>query len=913
MKNQIKLKNILLSIAPAMLTFAIFMGVLLAKGIFPFGDGRIDYYDMGQTNAPLYYHIWDVLHGKSALFYSWYINEGQNLSMGSAIQWNISPFNLFFLFIPRNMVMRSLSVFMGLHLFGMALAMYVFLTAVKKEAPYHVRFIASVAYGLCGYTLTHYTIPTYLDTSVFLPLLALGFYKLMKDGKPWLYTLMLGFTTALSYYLGFMHLIYILIFSGVWMFIMLHGKENAEIRRDRIWKIAAGTVGGLALSAVMLIPAVLQMTMSSRFNSNLSGGPVDTLVSILNSVGADEYYVKGWQLYGLECALAVILFGAVHFRKDIRRTVMVLLMVFIPCALIPFESINILWHFGTYYHYPIRCAYLIPFAILAGAVYFAGEFTRKVQGEKTDASLKKLVPGMIASGAAVIFAGAVLTYFFMHDIWTVQELYRFWKVLAAGLFVIFFACMLVRYGKISVFKSNFFRKTALYLMIMIPISEFVIGAAIGYGGNPHFTDTFFADPEQSGEYVVTAMELDEKLHLTGEIETDRIQRLKNPDTDLNTNYGMVMGRATVTGWANTVTGTQQKSAEKLGYSTHFMRILDAGGTFFTDSLLGVTEYITRVPFEGTSAVTEKTGEAETSNGKYGLYKNNAAFPSVIAINGNSLEGFDPSEMYLADAQNELYQAVSGSSDVIMTRFDDENGKTERKIPIEGRKALYMRGGQADSVQVNGKNIPVPTIGDMDNTAYPAWFNTSLIYLGSYEDQEVVVNCSEKSYIFILDMDKLHSLSDKLQDEGAGVKVGKSSLTATVKGSAEKNMAILPIHCDPGFSAIVNGKKAELTDIAGILTGVPIEKGENEIVLTFCPAGLVPGSIITALALLAVILLMIAEKSGMTINTVREKIAQGVVGRIIAVLYTFAFGAFAAIFYMIPIGWFVIHEIMKKIF
>ena len=912
MKNQIKMKNILLSIAPAMLTFAIFMGVLLAKGIFPFGAGRIDYYDMGQTNAPLYYHIWDVLHGKSALFYSWYMNEGQNLSMGSAIQWNISPFNLFFLFIPRNMVMKSLSVFMGLHLAGMALTMYVFLTAVRKETAYHVRFLAAVSYGLCGYTLTHYTIPTYLDTSVFLPLLALGFYKLMKDGKPWVYTLMLGFTTALSYYLGFMHLIYILIFSGVWMFILLRGKENAEIRRDRIWKIAAGTVGGLAISAVMLIPAVLQMTMSSRFNSNLSGGPVDTLVSILNSVGADEYYVKGWQIYGLECALAVIIFGAIHFRKDIKRTVTVLLMVFIPCALIPFESINILWHFGTYYHYPIRCAYLIPFAILTGAVYFAGEFAKEAQGENAETPLKNVVPGVIASCAAVILAGTVLTYFFKHDIWTVQELYRFWKILAAGLFVIFFICALVRYGKVTALKSMFIRKTALYMMILLPISELVIGASIGYGGNPHFTDTFFADPEQSGEYVVTAMELDEKLHLTGDAETDRIQRLKNPDTDLNTNYGMVMGRATVTGWANTVTGTQQKSAEKMGYSTHFMRILDAGGTFFTDSLLGVTEYITRVPFEGISSVTEKTGEAETSNGKYELYKNNAVLPSVIAVNSSSIENFDPAEMRVADVNNMLFHAVSGTTDDIMVRFEDGYGSAERVVTLSGNKALYMRGGQTDEIRVNGEVIPVPSIGDMDNTAYPAWFNTSLVYLGSYKDETVTVNLAEKSYLFSLDLDKLQSLSDTLKTEGADVKVGKSSLTATVKGSEEKNMAILPIHCDPGFSAKVNGKKAELTDIAGMFTGVPIENGENEIEFTFCPSGFIPGSIITALALLAVVLLMIAGKRGTYVKTAGERIAQSPAGMVIEVLYTFAFGAFTAIFYAVPIVWFVIHEVLKKV-
>ena len=106
---------------PAAITLALYAAVLIIKGIYPFGTNLIDYYDMGQTNAPLYYHIWDFLHGRSALFYDWYINLGQNLSMGSAIQWNISPFNLYFLFIPRSLTYISLSVFMGLHLFFMAL------------------------------------------------------------------------------------------------------------------------------------------------------------------------------------------------------------------------------------------------------------------------------------------------------------------------------------------------------------------------------------------------------------------------------------------------------------------------------------------------------------------------------------------------------------------------------------------------------------------------------------------------------------------------------------------------------------------------------------------------------------------------------------------------------------------------
>ncbi len=157
------------ALIPAFLTLLIFSGVLLAKGIFPFGSLRIDYYDMGQTNAPLYYHIWDFLHGKGGLFYSWYIDEAQNLSMGSSIQWNISVFNLFFLLVKRSAVMKSLSIFMGLHLFFMAFNMDLFLERVT-DTPRSYRMLFALSYGLTGFTLTHYTIPTYLDTAALMPL-----------------------------------------------------------------------------------------------------------------------------------------------------------------------------------------------------------------------------------------------------------------------------------------------------------------------------------------------------------------------------------------------------------------------------------------------------------------------------------------------------------------------------------------------------------------------------------------------------------------------------------------------------------------------------------------------------------------------------------------------------------------------
>ena len=84
-----------------LITAGIFLIVLAVKGIWPFGANTIDYYDMGQTNAPLYYHIWDFLHGRGPLFYTPYLDGGQNLSMAAAIQWNISVYNLFYLLMRR--------------------------------------------------------------------------------------------------------------------------------------------------------------------------------------------------------------------------------------------------------------------------------------------------------------------------------------------------------------------------------------------------------------------------------------------------------------------------------------------------------------------------------------------------------------------------------------------------------------------------------------------------------------------------------------------------------------------------------------------------------------------------------------------------------------------------------------------
>lgn len=881
--NKQKFRTIASYILPSMITFIIVMGVFLVKGIFPFGSNRIDYYDMGQTNAPLYYHLYDFLHGKVSLFFDWYINEGQNLSMGSAIQWNISPFNLFFLLVPRNLILESLSLFTLLRLVFMAFTMYCFLHHVRK-VPYFWEVLFSVGYSLCGYAMTHYTIPTYLDTAVFVPLLMWGLYSLLKEGKMLFYTLMLGFTVALSYYLGFMNLIFILMVSGLYLLLVL----PKEQRGDRAWKLGTGTIGGICLSCVTLIPAATQMLGSTRFNSNLSGGLTETLVSILNSIGADMYYMKWWLLYGMALPGVLILIGLWMYRKEWKKNLFVVLFVFVPAALIPVESINILWHFGTYYHYPVRCGYLIPFAILTVAAYYAEKLHRDYNKEESYVNRKApqwvlpFVGGAVAIGAAVL----VLSKYMAHEKWYVKDLFPV-TVIVFGIMCLLYAILFLWRG-----KQNYHLAACLLLF------ELVAGAFVSYGV-PHYYTDYDGDPEQSGEYVITANQLRESLP----IEESFLNRIKNPDTELNTNYSMILNRATITGWANTVSSAQQNAAIAFGYGAHFMRILDSGGTFFTDSLLNVKDILAATPIDTATGVYEAVSQA----GDFTLYRNLMALPFGMTVS-SELTDFDVYESSLAEIQNAFYQALSDDTENIAAEIPHEKGQKEITVPITGHQAVYMQGGSFDEIRVNGETVKIPSISELDNTAYPAWFNSNVVCLGCFQDENIEIEVIGESVpkLTTLNLDKLQSLSEQYQNYSVQGQAGKRSLKITVQGTDEKNMVLLPMNFDEGWDITVNGKKTtEAARVAGLFTGILLQPGTNEISMKYTPPGLKIGILMTLVSGLLVLgVFLIYRKKQIRLPEVLGKTA-GVIFQ--AVWWVCAVGL-----YVIPVLWLVVHVVVKRL-
>ncbi len=887
--------TILICLIPGLITALIFLVVMGVKGIWPFGANTIDYYDMGQTNAPLYYHLWDFLHGRGSLFYTPYLDGGQNLSMASAIQWNISIYNLFFYLIPRSLCFKSLSLFTGLRLVFMSVNMFIFLTGMtgtqkrplSRSLPY-ITIAMSVSYGLCGYTLTHYTIPTYLDTAALFPLLALALFRLLRNTEDiilWkkirikrtaIYALCLGYITALSYYLGFMNLIFILLVSGTYIFLLVPKDEKAAVSA----KLVTGTVLGLLTSAFMLLPAALQMTSSSRFNSNMEGSLFGTLKDILWAIGADMYYIKGFAVFGSILAITFIIAGLWHFRREWKKNLFLCLFCFYPCALIIFESINLLWHMGTYYHYPIRCGYLIPFTLIAAGAYYA-EKLREISWGKAisefvslPAILTHRITGyVIFVSLAVIMTVAILRIYTGHGVWEIHDLFK--------VYIIFAIMMLLEY-----LASLIFKRSDVALIFLA--AELFIGAYIGYG-LPNFTDVFSSDPEQSGEYVETAIELQQEMG----IAESTTERIKNPDTMLNANYGMVIRRATVGGWANTARRDQLDAAMAFGNNAHFMRILDSGGTIFSDALLHVTQTLTCKDDLYSDAAYTKAKEA----GGYTLFDNKYVLPFVMYTRSD-FDGAYDGESDAAKMTNTYYRAIYEGLTGKEPDEDIAEFSGTDSLHIDTVKALYLYGGEGEKITVNGRDIPVPTIGHPDNTEYPAPFNSNLLYLGIYEDEDIKISgVKGKAKVLQVDIKRLNGLCDICRKDQP---VNLSGTSCSFGFEADKaGQALIPLTFDRGFAAYVNGKKVPVKNVDDLFMGIPMEKGTNTVELKFSPFGLTAGIVISIIGLVLTLFVLpfFDEKR---------------IGNVCRVLTGAVFSIALTVLYIIPIAAFIIHQILKRI-
>lgn len=305
--------------------------------------------------------------------FDWRVGGGNNFAGVSAQFSLLSPFNLFFLFVKRSWIEKSMIVFLLIKLLVMGYGMRWFLKEqILKEERYGIYILAgSVGYAVNGYTLLYYGMG-WLDVAAILPLLCYFFCRMAEREGDWrLGKNTLGYIVCLTLVFlinipqAYMMCFFLIVFAGGYFFLK---RQDPAAKKERHFKIRAdfftvawncgGNISAGSEGNAWFLPAVGRGVPGNlRLFSAASAGRNGRGVEMGDS----------WQRGG--SALFFVISGR-RKREHIWQWYLVAAMV-LPVF---FEAVNLIWHRGTYVCFPMRYGYMLVFAVICMAAARVPDF-----------------------------------------------------------------------------------------------------------------------------------------------------------------------------------------------------------------------------------------------------------------------------------------------------------------------------------------------------------------------------------------------------------------------------------------------------------------------------------------------------------------------------------------------------------
>lgn len=890
-----KKNSLFYSAFPAILIAAlIIMTVYKIKGIFPFGDDSVAYMDMWQMNVPIYYHIYDFLHGDKSLFYDFYSGLGINMSESVAICSLLSPFNLLFYFIKRDAIMNFLPIYTMLKIEFSVLFMSIFLKYKFKNTHFFWINLASLAYGFCGMNMMYCTNSQWLDMAAFLPLLTMSLDYSLKNKKVVPYALMMAFYCIVNSYIAMVALMFIFFIASAYIILIIPKRDRAL----SVLHLGIGTLCGVGMSAFILLPFMNQTSKTARVGGSIITTIKNLILSSPSKTTASVKMQKYWMMWATALALAIIIYGViVNWRKARKNTAAILCVAFVTVQLF-FENVDLIFHGGSYVLFPMRFGFITAFVMWTTAISYVNDISELNEFPDVSSILKnkfllqfKILLLIMCIILIPIFSIALANRFC--DI-TFEKRTSFSLII----FLILTVTYLILINRNT---PKFFRG---FICTML-CAEVAAGTYL-FIGKPYI-DPFFGSGSPDMKFAQEITDAADTFKLT----PSKFSRVKNADARYTSNYPLLMRKSALSNWTHSVDEKIQNAFKNLGYTTIYTRLVDTGGTVFFDSLLNVDDVVTmsKLPEKSYTYVDSLISQKPVANTTVNHYRTNysSGFGTVMSDSALNIPISDAFTMQnglfnAIDGDNNLFHIIQSGTDIdpaIITCKTSNvlNRTVDYSIKVSGCQNLYLAGCASLKININGKNFMMPRQG-RKNYYYPTGFNNGIVDLGVFENETVnlvlkYTNAIDENYLSIalMDYSKLDNLnssySTKITEEH------KNSFELKANAYNDSSVLVLPLSYDKGIVCKVNGKTAETSNVVGCLTAVRLRQGENTVSVKYVPTGFVNGLIIatiSALILATYNIILLKRNKVKFSGTVETIILQGYIK-----LWTIA----AVIIYFVP--------------
>lgn len=829
--------------AVTLLIFSLFFGILFSFDIFPFGTDGMSNYDLLAQIVPFYEHFYDVIDGKSSLFYSPAIAGGADV-FGTLAYCSVSPFTPLFLLFGRTQVYNAISFILPLKLSAIACSAIYFM---KKSFPKINEFqmlIVSILYAFCGYMFVANTYINWLDFLIYMPFVVMGFKKLVQEKRIRYF--------AISYALMIYACFSIACFALFLVFIILIAYVFIACEKSERWELLAK----ICLSLVLAVALALPILIPSLFAYMRSGRNTGLFENMQNDLSPNHIYAKASYIVSdsLFLFLSFLYFVRTGFKSKFNRFLLVTAVILLMPVFI--DEVCNLMNAGSYMSYALRFGFLNAMFTFYVAARLLNTLDEKPVNSIVNAVSTAVI--ILFSVFAVMFILNInknilegdyssdspyhdFSGLFAHSLGGIEILYQITLILF-GLFA--FGSLLYAFKLIKLKYLTF----VFIGVLAVQISFLNIQVVRGNNFNPLRYDQYNAIFNTIDQY-------DDRLYYKVK---DNNAAITN-DMPLNTHtnsYGV---------FSSVIDRDNFVATNFFKYGGNQTNSVDtAKGTFFGDSLLGFKYFYVHTDDTTKDYSLQYRGYAvkleETAQANFAGYENIGVFPNCYTIDSGVLKmdsgssATDIQELYnflggkgdafatvdmikygTSSSRNFVKQSINSVSGEVVYEFELDTVFTgqyyfEILLPEQYTDVSYNTFTASNVFEQNYYDLKDKTVFLNYSRSGNGVYHLNLKFpAGNYPNIETIISSVKGK---IMPNEKVLELSEYLDTRACSYTQKGDTFTINATAENDDTYVLLNYVSIDGFKATVNGHKAEVIDNGIKFLLVKLDKGENTVVLKY---------------------------------------------------------------------------------
>ncbi len=822
-----------------------------ANDIYPFGVKTISWADMDQQTIPLLCCFKDVLERKSSFWLSLQNAGGINF-IGVYFFYLSSPFTYLVVFFTKEMMPCAVNVMVILKLATASVTMAIYLkNAVKNANPFIILSLC-VLYAFSGWAMMYYQILSWLDTFYLFPLVLLGLLKMREGKSPLLYVISLFACMLCHFYLGYAIVVFLCLYAGT--YFIFDRRENKRFLKHFIINSFISAM----LSMIVLIPCFLQYLSSMRTGNIFE--------SLQNKGFFPPFQTSLPSFYSLIILLPFIIKSSKKYQIDGQTVLFILTLI--PAFI---EPIAMAWQTFSYMCFPTRYSFItVALGITLALKGITNLTQERVEDNLLSINTKNQRLRLFLSIFAVAFCVAFASFS-----------YRFYTTNKE---------IITAYSKTLWGNNDSFKQLTIYYLIpLIFISLFYLAshyklthkiAVYAVIAILCITEAFFSASVYMTKPANDYSEFKLALQTQNMITDEGFYRVKSQSKHYDVNLVGAMGYNTLSHFTSLNSYSYMMLMKELGYSSYWLEVHSNGGNIFTDALLNNKYSIYR----------GKSASAIYQSENFYAKESEFLFPCAFLIN-TEWENVSDQTLERWQIQNNLFKRLTGL-DGLYTKYErktltnvidkcsdgyfyyaieDNNQKAQITyvFKIEGEQSLYfdyfnnysnaLKEGTLEDIKQISVKKQNSSFSTVIATNWPKQTNNGTLYLGTFKDALITVTVELKNDVYgrtfgVYSVDK-NILKNAVNSAiGGDIQINSKGVNGKIYANEGQSL-ITCLPYDEGYKAKVNGKKANLFSVNGLLA-VELEIGECEVQVTYLPKGLILGVICMLLggALLALYLI-----------------------------------------------------------